>query len=49
MLNVVEFLEWKIKIGPNVFSSYDQYIVEKNKSDLFCSLSKKACLYSIVY
>ena len=36
-------LEWKINIRPNVFISYDQYIVEKNKFDLFCSLSKKAC------
>ena len=31
-----------------VFSSYDQYIVEKNKLDIFCCLSRKACLYSIV-
>ena len=43
---VFKFLAWKIKIRPEVFSGYDQYIVEKNMFDLFPSLSKKACLYS---
>ena len=43
---VFKFLAWKIKIRPEVFSGYDQYIVEKNMFDLFPSISKKACLYS---
>ena len=43
---VFKFLEWKIKIRPEVFSGYDQYIVEKNMFDLFPSLSKKACFYT---
>ena len=45
--NVFELLEWKIKIWRKVISSYDQYMLEKNKFDLFCSLSKS--LYSKVY
>ena len=43
---VFKFLEWKTKIRPEVFSGYDQYIVEKNMFDQFPSLSKKACFYS---
>ena len=26
-----------------MFISYDQYVAEKNKFDIFCRLSKKAC------
>ena len=36
---VFKFLEWKIKIRPEVFSGDDQYIVEKNMFDQFPSLS----------
>ena len=43
---VFKFLEWKLKIRPEVFSGDDQYIVEKNMFDQFPSLSKKACFYS---
>ena len=43
---VFKFLEWKIKIRPEVFSGYDQYIVEKNMFDQFPSLSKESCFYS---
>ena len=41
---VFKFLEWKIKIQPEVFSGHDQYIMEKNMFDQFLSLSK-ACFY----
>ena len=43
---VFKLLAWKIKIQLEVFSGYNQYIVETNMFDLFPNLSKKACLYS---
>ena len=39
---VFKFLEWKIKIRLEVFSGYDQHIVERNMFDQFPSLSAKA-------
>jgi hypothetical protein len=44
--NVFEFLEWKLKMTPQLFSSSDKDIVEQKSLTLFPLLSRQACVYS---